>query len=126
MHEPPSSASARRLAAGFATLLVLTFGLIVLGALVRANDAGLACPDWPLCFGELLPRFDVKVAFEWSHRAIAGTVALCFAGRAGSPSRASNAAVSAAFLSVHSRAALDKRPDSVRWEAFVTFTVWSR
>jgi cytochrome c oxidase assembly protein subunit 15 len=41
---------------------------IVLGALVRAHGAGLACPDWPLCFGEVLPRFDFEVAWEVSHR----------------------------------------------------------
>jgi hypothetical protein len=47
----------------------------VLGALVRAHEAGLACPDWPLCFGELVPRFDLKVAFEYGHRVTAGAVA---------------------------------------------------
>ncbi len=41
---------------------------IVLGALVRAHGAGLACPDWPLCFGEVIPRFDFKIAWEVSHR----------------------------------------------------------
>jgi heme A synthase len=37
---------------GFAGLAAASFVLIVLGALVRAHGAGLACPDWPLCFGE--------------------------------------------------------------------------
>ena len=69
---------ARRLAAGFAVLVALTFGLIVLGALVRANDAGLACPDWPLCFGEFLPQMNLQVGFEWSHRVVAGGISLCF------------------------------------------------
>ena len=72
-----------RLAQGFAALTALAFGLIVLGALVRAKGAGLACPDWPLCFGRLVPTFDVKVAFEWSHRLVAGLVALAFLGLAG-------------------------------------------
>ena len=74
--------AARRLASGFLALLALTWGLIVLGALVRAHGAGLACPDWPLCFGELVPRFDLKVAFEWGHRVTAGGVALAFAALA--------------------------------------------
>jgi heme A synthase len=74
--------AARRLAAGFLSLLAMTWALIVLGALVRAHGAGLACPDWPLCFGELVPRFDLKVAFEWGHRVTAGSVALAFAGLA--------------------------------------------
>ena len=63
-------------------LLGLTWALIVLGALVRAHAAGLACPDWPLCFGELVPRFDLKVAFEWGHRVTAGVVSLAFAALA--------------------------------------------
>jgi cytochrome c oxidase assembly protein subunit 15 len=69
----------RPLAAGFAALAAATWLLIVVGALVRANGAGLACPDWPLCFGELVPRLDVKVAFEWGHRALAGGIALSLA-----------------------------------------------
>lgn len=69
----------RSLSAGFFALCGVTFGLIVLGALVRAHGAGLACPDWPLCFGRLVPVFDLRVAFEWTHRAVAGSVALGFA-----------------------------------------------
>jgi cytochrome c oxidase assembly protein subunit 15 len=71
-----------QLAAGFGVLVFVTWILIVLGALVRANEAGLACPDWPLCFGELVPRMDVRVAFEWSHRLLAGSISLLFAGLA--------------------------------------------
>jgi cytochrome c oxidase assembly protein subunit 15 len=72
----------RGLRAGFIALLCATEALIVLGALVRARNAGLACPDWPLCFGEVLPRLNVLVAFELSHRALAGTIALAFAALA--------------------------------------------
>jgi heme A synthase len=67
------------LSRGFAALTGVTLGLIVLGALVRAHDAGLACPDWPLCFGEFVPQFDLRVAFEYSHRALAGSVSIGFA-----------------------------------------------
>ncbi len=75
----PDAGAARRLAAGFTVLTVVTLCLIVLGALVRAHDAGLACPDWPLCFGEFVPRLDLRVAFEYSHRVVAGGVSLAFA-----------------------------------------------
>lgn len=69
----------QRLARAFFSLAALTYGLIVLGALVRAHGAGLACPDWPLCFGEVIPQLDFKVAFEFGHRLVAGSVAILFA-----------------------------------------------
>ena len=78
---------ARRLGRIFAALTALTYGLIVLGTLVRAHGAGLACPDWPLCFGDLVPHFDLKVAFEWSHRALAGSISLLFVAAATSALR---------------------------------------
>jgi len=73
---------ARRLARGFGALVGATSALVVLGALVRAHGAGLACPDWPLCFGELVPRLDFHVGFEYAHRVLAGSIALAFAGLA--------------------------------------------
>lgn len=36
--------------------LVLTFGVVSLGAYVRLSDAGLGCPDWPGCYGHLTPH----------------------------------------------------------------------
>ena len=73
-----SDLGTRKLARAFAVLACATYALIVLGALVRAHGAGLACPDWPLCFGAFVPRFDVKVAFEWGHRVSASAVSLGF------------------------------------------------
>jgi heme a synthase len=78
----PDVRALRALSAGFLALSGATFVLIVLGALVRAHGAGLACPDWPLCFGRVLPEFDLHVAFEWTHRLVAGGVGLGFLGLA--------------------------------------------
>lgn len=63
---------------GLSFLVFLTFDLMLLGAAVRALDAGLTCPDWPLCFGLAVPEFHLGVYLEFIHRAIAGFVALVF------------------------------------------------
>lgn len=76
--ERDAARALERLSTGFAVLVAISGALIVLGALVRAHHAGLACPDWPLCFGEFVPRMDLRVAFEWSHRLLAGSVALLY------------------------------------------------
>ena len=69
---------ATRLARAYGGLVFLVTCLIVLGASVRAFEAGLACPDWPLCFGEVIPQLNLQVAFEFGHRVLAGSVSLLF------------------------------------------------
>ena len=62
----------------FATFVACaTFLLIIAGALVTSNDAGLSIPDWPTSFGSFsVPVLHGGVKYEWSHRAIAGTIVL--------------------------------------------------
>lgn len=50
---------------------VLAFAIAVLGSWVRINDAGLTCPDWPLCQGQLVPSLHGGIVLEWSHRLVA-------------------------------------------------------
>ncbi|MGD9893748.1 MAG: heme A synthase [Dehalococcoidia bacterium] len=50
---------------------VLTLVVISWGSWVRVEGAGLACPDWPLCNGRVIPANDRLVLIEWSHRLVA-------------------------------------------------------
>lgn len=60
-----------------AFVAVATFLLIIAGALVTSNDAGLSVPDWPTSFGTFrMPRMVGGVKFEHGHRMIAGTVGI--------------------------------------------------
>ena len=44
------------------------FALVVWGAIVRINGAGMTCPDWPRCRGVWFPALDPKVVYEFYHR----------------------------------------------------------
>ena len=62
--------------------LSLTFVVVVVGAYVRLSDAGLGCPDWPLCYGRPLPA-DIadgdalaKAWKEMGHRYLAGILGI--------------------------------------------------
>lgn len=75
--------------------LFLAAVVIILGAYTRLTDAGLGCPDWPGCYGNLtVPLSEDKVAAanaayperpveafkawnEMIHRYFAGTLGLC-------------------------------------------------
>lgn len=60
--------------AGISTFLTLC--LITLGGFVKNTGSSLACPDWPLCFGQFLPKMEGIVAIEHSHRLLASLVGL--------------------------------------------------
>ena len=62
--------------------VVATYGLIVIGGTVRATDSGTACPDWPLCHGQVVPPLETKVLIEFSHRLAASLIGFMIAGTA--------------------------------------------
>lgn len=53
-----------------------TFFLIIAGALVTSNDAGLATSDWPLSNGQFFPEMVGNMFYEHGHRMIATTVGM--------------------------------------------------
>lgn len=55
---------------------VATFLLIIAGALVTSNDAGLAVPDWPLSYGTWMPPMVGNIVYEHGHRMVATFVGL--------------------------------------------------
>ena len=55
---------------------VATFALLVVGGLVHATGSSLACPDWPLCYGQFFPAMEGGVLFEHGHRLAALAVAI--------------------------------------------------
>jgi protoheme IX farnesyltransferase len=55
---------------------VLTYFLVIVGNIVRITGSGLGCPDWPFCYGYLLPSANSKAIIEMAHRYFAGIVSI--------------------------------------------------
>jgi heme o synthase len=51
-----------------------TYFLVSLGGTVRVKNAGLSCPDWPLCYGKVFAFPDVGALLEEAHRYTASIV----------------------------------------------------
>jgi cytochrome c oxidase assembly protein subunit 15 len=80
-HQPNSPSAPRPRA--WVTKFVLgmaaeTVFLMALGSATRVMNAGLACPDWPLCYGVLVPQkqMNLQVFLEWFHRLTASSMGL--------------------------------------------------
>jgi len=63
--------------------VAVTFVLVIVGGIVRVSDSGLGCgPEgsgtdgWPLCGGRAVPLIDANMVVEYSHRVLAGTLAV--------------------------------------------------
>ena len=67
--------------------LVGTYAVMILGAYTSAIGAGLSCPDWPACYGTVVPFLHpeimadspysaLQIFAEWAHRGLAMVVGL--------------------------------------------------
>ncbi len=66
-------------------IAIATLLLMAVGSATRVMNAGLACPDWPLCYGQLVPtrQMNLQVFLEWFHRldaALIGISAIALSG----------------------------------------------
>jgi cytochrome c oxidase assembly protein subunit 15 len=59
-------------------IAIATLLLMAVGSATRVMNAGLACPDWPLCYGQLIPsqQMNLQVFLEWFHRLDAALIGL--------------------------------------------------
>ena len=68
----------KRMSIGIFALAIAVLGLMALGSATRVMNAGLSCPDWPLCYGQVLPQqqMNLQVFLEWFHRLVATSIGL--------------------------------------------------
>lgn len=75
------------------TTLVTTFVVMILGSYTGAIGAGLSCPDWPTCYGTVVPFLDpqiiqsspytpLQIFAEWIHRGLAMVAGFMILGTA--------------------------------------------
>ncbi len=58
---------------------VYTYAVVYLGAYVNHTGASLACADWPLCGGQVVPTLAGPVGIHFAHRLAAGVLGLAVA-----------------------------------------------
>ncbi|NCG32772.1 MAG: hypothetical protein GWP44_07800 [Proteobacteria bacterium] len=62
----------------FTVSVVWTLFLLYLGSVVHATESSLACPDWPTCYGTMLPEMSGGIFWEHLHRLVAGGLLMMF------------------------------------------------
>ncbi|MBI4784688.1 MAG: heme A synthase [Oscillatoriophycideae cyanobacterium NC_groundwater_1537_Pr4_S-0.65um_50_18] len=74
----PNSPSSKRVRSLIWKIAIATLILMAIGSATRVMNAGLACPDWPLCYSTLIPsqQMNLQVFLEWFHRLDAALIGI--------------------------------------------------
>jgi heme A synthase len=56
--------------------VIVAYGEVMLGSWTRINGAGMTCPDYPLCNGQVIPSMGGGTVWEWTHRLTAAILSL--------------------------------------------------
>ena len=49
----------------------MTYLIITMGGIVCATESGRGCPDWPGCYGRIVPMMKMDSVIEYTHRLVA-------------------------------------------------------
>lgn len=56
--------------------LVSLVTIVASGSAVRLTGSGLGCPDWPRCYGKVVPPGDLNAIIEYANRLFTGVVGI--------------------------------------------------
>ena len=69
----------RYLTIAYVALIALTV-IVLTGAAVRLTDSGLGCPDWPRCYGKVVPPLSFHSVIEFGNRVFSAGIGFVVLG----------------------------------------------